>query len=528
MAFERRREDAFEDTGTKSEASSRLVSVRGVQNRNLATRSNAAGDARKTRRLRDAKTRSLPRRLARVLRRDASDAAAAPAVPRDDVRDTRHCARVGRQHVYKGRKQARSRLGGDGKYVRDGVRRSGARRATRATRRRSGCCQPGGRARFSALLRWRRARWRANDADAEQTRRRLGKVWSDAVARTTAVAFGFPGFSGSGVSGAELERTLERTASGKTFPGKPPLRDDRFEKQTTERASASTTPGGSPARVERAATPRAPPARRPGPGGGGGAIRFFSRRGNQAESSASSPTTRPESVFFPRPVPVARSDGFRSARSSMPQLSERLARALGGGVAGEGADSAAGPRRDATGRGRAVPRGDRRGGGAPRSARARRRRARGERRNVVVGVVVALAGEAERRARGRRRGRVAGPTAEFERDAGDARALRYKVREGRARAYELLRRVYYHSRRGVRVSVSAVFDTSQNFILHVWQKSVTFKTCAATEKASADDACVRPLGGAPSPQRRRSISIRDRTRAHHTLASRRAIARVSR
>ena len=99
MAFERRREDAFEDTGTKSEASSRLVSVRGVQNRNLATRSNAAGDAKKTRRLRDAKTRALPRRLARVLRRDASDAAAAPAVPRDDARGTRRRrARVGRQH----------------------------------------------------------------------------------------------------------------------------------------------------------------------------------------------------------------------------------------------------------------------------------------------------------------------------------------------------------------------------------------------------------------------------------------------
>ena len=223
----------------------------------------------------------------------------------------------------KGRKQARSRLGGDEKNVnvRDGVE-AALRRETRDARDAATVgplVAAAARARVSALLRSMRARWRANDADAEQTRRRLGKVWSDAVARTTAVAFVFPGFSGSGVSGAELERTLERTASGKTFPGKPPLRDDRFEKQTTERASASTTPGGSPARGERAATPRAPPARRPGPGGGGGAIRFFSRRGNQAESSASSPTTRPESVFFsPDPSPSRASDGFRSARSSMP------------------------------------------------------------------------------------------------------------------------------------------------------------------------------------------------------------------
>jgi len=189
------------------------------------------------------------------------------------------------------------------------------------------------RARVSALLRSMRARWRANDADAEQTRRRLGKVWSDAVARETAeVYFGFPfGFSDArvGKGASSLERTLERTsAAGKPVrTGKPPLRnDDRsfvpsFVSQTTvSNASASTTPGGSPARGERAATPRAPPARRPGPGGGGGAIRLFSRRGNQAESSnASSPTTRAESVFFsPDPSPSRASDGFRSARSSMP------------------------------------------------------------------------------------------------------------------------------------------------------------------------------------------------------------------
>jgi len=158
-------------------------------------------------------------------------------------------------------------------------------------------------------------------------------VWSDAVARETAeVYFGFPfGFSDArvGKGASSLERTLERTsAAGKPVrTGKPPLRnDDRsfvpsFVSQTTvSNASASTTPGGSPARGERAATPRAPPARRPGPGGGGGAIRLFSRRGNQAESSnASSPTTRAESVFFsPDPSPSRASDGFRSARSSMP------------------------------------------------------------------------------------------------------------------------------------------------------------------------------------------------------------------
>ena len=227
----------------------------------------------------------------------------------------------------KGRKQARSRLGGDEKNVnvRDGVE-AALRRETRDARDAATVgplVAAAARARVSVLLRSMRARWRANDADAEQTRRRLGKVWSDAVARKTAVAFGFPGFSGSRVSGAELEpfaraRTLERTAS---FPGKPPLRDDRFVKQTTERATErSTTPGGSPARGFRV-----PPARRPGPGGGGGAIQnsFFSRRGNQAESEwPSSPTTRPESpgVFFSpdHPSPSRASDGFRSARSSMP------------------------------------------------------------------------------------------------------------------------------------------------------------------------------------------------------------------
>ena len=181
------------------------------------------------------------------------------------------------------------------------------------------------RARVKTLLRSMRARWRANDADAEQTRRRLGKVWSDAVARETAEAFRFPGFSGFsdtrvGKKASSLERTPASSASVPGKPGKPPLRnDDRsfvpsFVSQTTvSNASASTTPGGSPARGERAATPRAPPARRPGPGGGGGgAIRLFSRRrGNQAESS--------ESVFFsPDPSPSRASDGFRSARSSMP------------------------------------------------------------------------------------------------------------------------------------------------------------------------------------------------------------------
>lgn len=182
------------------------------------------------------------------------------------------------------------------------------------------------RARVSALLRSMRARWRANDADAEQTRRRLGKVWSDAVARETAEVFGFPGFSGSPPvgKGASSRLSREPLQSAKSVsasvPGKPPLRDDRsvpsFVSQTSlavSNASASTTPGGSPARGERAATPRAPPARRPEPGGGGGggAIRLFSRRGNQAGSS--------DSVFFsPDPSPSRASDGFRSARSSMP------------------------------------------------------------------------------------------------------------------------------------------------------------------------------------------------------------------
>ena len=408
-------------------------------------------------------------------------------------------------------------------------RRSGARRATRARRgdgRAAGCRRA--RARLCAFA----LDARAGGARTTRTRNRRGGGWGRCgrtrwrgQPRWRSVFRDFPGPESREPSSSE--RSSERLP-GKRFRENPlfamtGLKNKRRNGPPHRRRRGGHPRGGARGHAEGAAgaAPRAGRRRRRDP--------FFFATGKPSRElgviADDAPGVR---FFFPRPVPVARLGRLSIGAVVHAQLSERLARALGGGVAGEGADSAAGPRRDATGRGRAVPRGDRRGGGAPRSARARRRRARGERRNVVVGVVVALAGEAERRARGRRRGRVAGPTAEFERDAGDARALRYKVREGRARAYELLRRVYYHSRRGVRVSVSAVFDTSQNFILHVWQKSVTFKTCAATEKASADDACVRPLGGAPSPQRRRSISIRDRTRAHHTLASRRAIARVSR
>ena len=279
-------------------------------------------------------------------------------------------------------------------------RRSGARRATRATRRRSGRWLPPRRARASLRFCARCARgWRANDADAEQTRRRLGKVWSDAVARTTAVAFGFPGFSGSESREPSSSRTLERAASGKTFPGNPlfamtGLKNKRRNGPPHRRRRGGHPRGGARGHAEGAAgaAPRAGRRRRRDP--------FFFATGKPSrELSVIADDAPGVRFFFPRPVPVARLGRLSIGAVVHAQLSERLARALGGGVAGEGADSAAGPRRDATGRGRAVPRGDRRGGGAPRSARARRRRARGERRNVVVGVVVALARGGETSAR---------------------------------------------------------------------------------------------------------------------------------
>ena len=276
-------------------------------------------------------------------------------------------------------------------------------------------------------------------------------MWSDAVARTTAVAFGFPGFSGSRSREPSSSRSieLERSAGG-FVSGKTPLfRDDRFA-ETNDGTGDGTVDdaGGSPARGLgfRRRGARAGRRRRRDP------KQFFFATGKPSRERVAvfaddAPGVAPR-VFPPRPpVPVARLGRLSIGAVVHAQLSERLARALGGGVAG-GADTAAGPRRDAKSLRRRRP-----SGRPPRRRRSafcanasppgsRRRR------NVVVGVVVALAGE-ERRARGRRRGRVAGPTAELERDAGDARALRCKVREGRARAYRLLRRVYYHSRRGV-------------------------------------------------------------------------------
>ena len=290
-----------------------------------------------------------------------------------------------------------------------------------------------------------RARWRANDADAEQTRRRLGKR---VIGRGGADNRGGVRFSGifrvpslggdPGRAAASSNARANGSLSGKrqlfAMTG---LRN----KRRNGRRNGRRRRGGSPARGIRAGSNA--PARRPGPGGGGGAIQnsFFSRRGNQAESEwPSSPTTRPESpgVFFPpttRPRRVPRTAFDRRGRPCPAQRTPRARprrrrrrrrRRHSGGAA---------TRREVP-RGRAVPRGDRR----EEALRVLRERAAAEARaasaGVVVGVVVALAGEAERRARGRRRGRVAGPTAELERDAGDARALRYKVREGRARAYE--------------------------------------------------------------------------------------------
>ena len=66
--------------------------------------------------------------------------------------------------------------------------------------------------------------------------------------------------------------------------------------------------------------------------------------------------------------------------------------------------------------------------------------------------------------------------------------------------------------------ISAVFDTTQNFILHVWQKSVRFKTCAAKKRRLTMRACVHS-----AVHLRRSVVGRSRSAtgpARTTLARR--------
>ena len=237
-------------------------------------------------------------------------------------------------------------------------RRSGARRATRATRRRSGRWLPPRRARcVSALLRSMRARWRArNDADAEQTRRRLGKVWSDAVARTTAVAFGFPGIFGSeSREPSSSERSSERLP-GKRFRENPlfamtGLKNKRRNGPPHRRRRGGHPRGGSarPRRGRRRRGARAGRRRRRDP--------FFFATGKPSRELGVIADDAPGVRFFsPDPSPSRASDGFRSARSSMPssrtprarprRRRRRRRRRQRGGAA-----------TDATGRGRAVPRG---------------------------------------------------------------------------------------------------------------------------------------------------------------------------
>jgi hypothetical protein len=161
------------------------------------------------------------------------------------------------------------------------------------------------RARVTCILRAARAGG-ANAANAARLRQRLGKVWSKMVARETADAFG--GFRGDD-AGAFVAFS-DRAAA---FQAKPPKheRPAFFSARSSARTSASSTPGGSPAK--RAKLSGVSPARRPGPGGGGGA------RAHAVNAFRANETYR-EKAFSPKPSPSRSfaSEGFRSARSSMP------------------------------------------------------------------------------------------------------------------------------------------------------------------------------------------------------------------
>ena len=162
------------------------------------------------------------------------------------------------------------------------------------------------RARVTCILRAARAGG-ANAANAARLRQRLGKVWSKMVARETADAFG--GFRGddAGAFVAFSDRAIC------AFQAKPPKheRPAFFSARSSARTSASSTPGGSPAK--RAKLSGVSPARRPGPGGGGGA------RAHAVNAFRANETYR-EKAFSPKPSPSRSfaSEGFRSARSSMP------------------------------------------------------------------------------------------------------------------------------------------------------------------------------------------------------------------
>ena len=162
------------------------------------------------------------------------------------------------------------------------------------------------RARVTCILRAARAGG-ANAANAARLRQRLGKVWSKMVARETADAFG--GFRGDD-AGAFVAFSDHAKSS---FQAKPPKheRPAFFSARSSARTSASSTPGGSPAK--RAKLSGVSPARRPGPGGGGGA------RAHAVNAFRANETYR-EKAFSPKPSPSRSfaSEGFRSARSSMP------------------------------------------------------------------------------------------------------------------------------------------------------------------------------------------------------------------
>ena len=179
------------------------------------------------------------------------------------------------------------------------------------------------------------------EADFEacaRTRRRLGKVWSDMVARETADAFS----RGGGVR--KSVRADARDAAGRPpsprerrdpppsrerrdgVRGKPPRGDGKVFSPADRRGSAeavvaASAPlgGGSPAKAPPPRDRLTPNAEDGGDGGDGTTL--HPENGTEAAAAAFfSPTRNAASAIFvsPNPSPSRASEGFRSARSSAP------------------------------------------------------------------------------------------------------------------------------------------------------------------------------------------------------------------